>query len=266
MGIDSLGVLLRACGDGAMDMINLKISRFGGLTGSRLIRDLCASLGIAMTIEDSWGGEIATAATAHLAHSTPGAVHFHSSAYGVGGLRLTPEGTQAGIETDLATAMAAFGGRGVLSVRSGRAGAFELAVVSDALVTNTVSESTANLMGAAGQTSRLRLMLEGSGSMPVAGGVLRPTLEAGLRVDGGDAETGAGLEVGAGLGYAAGQFAVEVNARALLAHEDTEYEGMGLQRFDPLPAPHGRARVVDEARIGLGTDRQRRSVAERRKR
>ena len=79
--IDSLGVLLRACGDGAMDMINLKISRFGGLTGSRLIRDLCASLGIAMTIEDSWGGEIATAATAHLAHSTPGAVHFHSSAF-----------------------------------------------------------------------------------------------------------------------------------------------------------------------------------------
>ena len=148
--------------------------------------------------------------------------------YGVGGLKLTPEGTQAGIETDLATTLAAFGGRGVLSVRSGRAGAFELAIVSDALATNTVSESTGNLMGAAGQTGRLRLMLEGSGSMPVAGGVLRPTLEAGLRYDGGDAETGAGLEVGAGLGYAAGQFAVEVKARTLLAHEDTEYEEWGF--------------------------------------
>ena len=101
--------------------------------------------------------------------------------YGAGGLKLTPEGTQAGIETDLATAMAAFGGRGVLSVRSGRAGALELAVVSDALMTNTVSESTGNLMGAAGQTGRLRLMLEGSGSMPLGtGGVLRPTLEAGV--------------------------------------------------------------------------------------
>jgi L-alanine-DL-glutamate epimerase-like enolase superfamily enzyme len=28
-------------------------------------------LGIAMTIEDSWGGDIITAAIAHLAHSTP---------------------------------------------------------------------------------------------------------------------------------------------------------------------------------------------------
>jgi hypothetical protein len=29
------------------------------------------SLGIAMTIEDSWGSDITTAAIAHLAHSTP---------------------------------------------------------------------------------------------------------------------------------------------------------------------------------------------------
>ena len=28
-------------------------------------------MGIAMTLEDSWGGDIATAAIAHLAHSTP---------------------------------------------------------------------------------------------------------------------------------------------------------------------------------------------------
>ena len=35
------------------------------------IRDLCVRLGIAMTIEDTWGGDIATAAIAHLAHSTP---------------------------------------------------------------------------------------------------------------------------------------------------------------------------------------------------
>ena len=154
--------------------------------------------------------------------------------YGVGGLKLTPEsaGSDAArraIETDLATAMAAFGGRGVLSVRSGRTGAFELAIVSDALVTNTVSEATENLMGAAGRTGRLRLMLEGSGSMPLGtGGMLKPTLEAGVRYDAGDAETGAGLEIGGGLGYATGRLEVEVNARALLAHEDTEYEEWGF--------------------------------------
>jgi L-alanine-DL-glutamate epimerase-like enolase superfamily enzyme len=69
--IDSLEVLLRGRADGAMDVINLKISKFGGLTKARQARDLCVSLGIAMTIEDSWGGDIVTAAIAHLAHSTP---------------------------------------------------------------------------------------------------------------------------------------------------------------------------------------------------
>ena len=54
-----------------MDVVNLKISKLGGLTRARQARDLCASLGIAMTVEDSWGGDITTAAIAHLAHSTP---------------------------------------------------------------------------------------------------------------------------------------------------------------------------------------------------
>ena len=79
--MDSLGVLLRGYNDRAMDLINLKINRMGGLTRARQIRDLCISLGIVMTIEDSWGGEIATAAIAHLAQSTPAAFHFQSSAF-----------------------------------------------------------------------------------------------------------------------------------------------------------------------------------------
>jgi L-alanine-DL-glutamate epimerase-like enolase superfamily enzyme len=54
-----------------MDAINVKISKFGGLTRAREVRDLCVQLGIPMTIEDSWGGDIITAAIAHLANSTP---------------------------------------------------------------------------------------------------------------------------------------------------------------------------------------------------
>ena len=69
--IDDLGMVLRGVADQAMDVINLKISKVGGLTKARQIRDLCVSLGIAMTIEDTWGGDIVTAAIAHLAHSTP---------------------------------------------------------------------------------------------------------------------------------------------------------------------------------------------------
>ena len=77
--IDGLHMLLRAYGDGAMDVINLKISKVGGLTKARQIRDLCVSLGIAMTIEDSWGGDVITSAIAHLAHSTPERFRFSST-------------------------------------------------------------------------------------------------------------------------------------------------------------------------------------------
>lgn len=69
--IDGMGVLLRGHSDHAMDVVNIKISKFGGLTKAKQARDLCVSLGIAMTIEDSWGGDITTAAISHLAHSTP---------------------------------------------------------------------------------------------------------------------------------------------------------------------------------------------------
>ena len=69
--IAGIEMLLRALRDGAMDAINLKISKVGGLTRARLIRDLCLASGIAMTIEDSWGGDITTATIAHLAGSTP---------------------------------------------------------------------------------------------------------------------------------------------------------------------------------------------------
>jgi cis-L-3-hydroxyproline dehydratase len=69
--IDSIDVLLRGRADLAMDVVNLKISKLGGLTKTRQARDLCVSLGVAMTLEDSWGGDVVTAAIAHLAHSTP---------------------------------------------------------------------------------------------------------------------------------------------------------------------------------------------------
>ena len=148
--------------------------------------------------------------------------------YGSGRLRLTPQGAESSLDTELSNRMAAFGGRASLSVVSGDAGRFELALRSDALLTRTASEAVQGLVGAQGATRRVRLMLEGSGSMPVWGGMLSPTLEAGLRYDGGDAETGAGVEVSGGLGFAANRLTIEVNARVLVAHEDTDYEEWGF--------------------------------------
>lgn len=64
-------MLVRGLAEDAMDIINLKISKVGGLTKAKLMRDLCVASGIPMTIEDTWGGDIVTAAIAHLARSTP---------------------------------------------------------------------------------------------------------------------------------------------------------------------------------------------------
>ena len=77
--ITGVDALLRGHADGAMDVINLKISKVGGLSKARLIRDLCVSLNMPMTIEDSWGGDIITAAIAHLAHSTPEPLRFSAT-------------------------------------------------------------------------------------------------------------------------------------------------------------------------------------------
>jgi L-alanine-DL-glutamate epimerase-like enolase superfamily enzyme len=69
--IVDLPTLVRAAGLDAMDQVNLKIGRVGGLLPARLMRDTAVSLGIRLMIEDSWGGDIVTAAVAHLAAGTP---------------------------------------------------------------------------------------------------------------------------------------------------------------------------------------------------
>ena len=69
--IDSLTALARAIADGAMDAVNLKTSRVGGLTPARLMRDLSIANGIALSIEDAAGADVASAAVTHLAQSTP---------------------------------------------------------------------------------------------------------------------------------------------------------------------------------------------------
>lgn len=63
--------ILRANELDATDAVMLKISRFGGVTPIKKARDLSISLGYALTIEDSGGGDIVTAAMAHLSASTP---------------------------------------------------------------------------------------------------------------------------------------------------------------------------------------------------
>lgn len=63
--------LLRAHELGVMDAVALKLSKFGGLSKLRQARDLCLHLGAKMCVECTWGSDIVTAASLHLAAATP---------------------------------------------------------------------------------------------------------------------------------------------------------------------------------------------------
>lgn len=64
-------VLHKAAHEHLMDFASLKIQNIGGPSKMRKAIDLCAYHGIAMTVEETFGTEIATSCVAHLAVSTP---------------------------------------------------------------------------------------------------------------------------------------------------------------------------------------------------
>ena len=165
--------------------------------------------------------------------------------YGTGTLDLVVDETKPGWTTDTSMRMAAAGMRGVLSRSSG----MELAAKLDARLSHIASdsaESASGLLGdTAGGTSRLRLALEGSRAFAVGTSrMLTPTLDLGLRHDGGDAETGAGVDLGGTLRYADAHLGLtaEASGRWLLAHEDAAYREWGASatvRVDPGTSGRG---------------------------
>jgi len=78
---------------GCMDAVAVKLSKFGGLSKSRIARDMCIHFGAKMCVEDTWGSDITTAALLHLAASTePRYVMNTCDLSGYVGPRLAPEG------------------------------------------------------------------------------------------------------------------------------------------------------------------------------
>ncbi|WP_290703057.1 mandelate racemase/muconate lactonizing enzyme family protein [Amphritea sp.] len=64
--IVDLNTLLRAISDNAADGFGMKQSRVGGISQMRTIRDVCASAGLPMTSDDSWGGDLVASACLQL--------------------------------------------------------------------------------------------------------------------------------------------------------------------------------------------------------
>ncbi len=76
--IDGVDVLLRAIADGLVDGITIKLARVGGLTKAKLVRDIAIARNLKVTIEDTGGAEIDTAAYSGLMQSTPEALRQHT--------------------------------------------------------------------------------------------------------------------------------------------------------------------------------------------
>ena len=173
--------------------------------------------------------------------------------YGRGTLNLTP-GKGAMLQNGLSMAMAAAGLRGQLT-GSAMAG-FGLAVKADALWVDTgiegVEGPAGRLAAAAAATTRLRTALEASRGYALGHGLaLEPSVEVGLRQDGGDAETGAGADVAGGLILSSPSRGIraDLRVRTLLMHQDQQYRDRGVLvsfSYDPSPStPLGfTARVV----------------------
>ena len=165
--------------------------------------------------------------------------------WGTGTLTLTRgDGTRA--ETGIDMQMAAAGMRGVLA-EAPAAGGFEIAARADGLMLNISSDAAHDNDGgefaaADADVTWFRLGLEATGrGLRTRGGVtLTPTLEVGLRHDGGDAERGLGIEAGVDIAWTAPEsgITVDLNARGLLGHEDGGFRERGLSgsfAWDPAP-------------------------------
>ena len=163
--------------------------------------------------------------------------------YGGGGLLLTPQGGPA-LESGLSMKMAAAGTRGELV--AGGASGFALAFKADALWVGTsiggVDGPAGRLAATDAAVTRFRTGLEGSQAYTVASRLsLTPSVEVGLRHDGGDAETGAGMDVGAGLVVSDSStgLSLDVRVRTLLVHQAEGFRERGVAlsfSYNPTPS------------------------------
>ena len=165
-----------------------------------------------------------------------------AAGYGQGELKVTSKLSTgqdgATLTMDLNLWLAAAGLRGTL-LDGGNHG-ITLTGKTDAMAVGTssaqVTGANGNLAAAEATVTRLRLGLEAerpfSFGSPKADGraTLTPSLELGLRHDGGDAETGFGLDLGGGitLSHPARGLQAEVRGRGLLSHAAEGFRDQGF--------------------------------------
>ena len=158
--------------------------------------------------------------------------------YGKGAVTVTPQregakGDGAALKADLNLWLAAAGLRGTLL--DGGNNGLTITGKTDAMVVGASSGSVTgdggNMAPTQAVVTRLRMGLEASRALQWDSGVtLTPSLEVGLRHDGGDAETGFGLDLGGAMALAYPQQGVEatLRGRGLLSHAAAGFRDRGI--------------------------------------
>ena len=164
--------------------------------------------------------------------------------YGEGELEISADISGNNAQTDIPSSdlsmqTLGLGANGVLM----ETGATTLLLKTEALSTELEVDASEGITAITQQAHRVRMTLEAIRGFSLDSGArLETSLEAGLRYDGGDGETGAGAELGGGLRYAnlGGGLVIEGKARALVGGKgDTEEWGLsGLITYNP--AANGR--------------------------
>ena len=160
--------------------------------------------------------------------------------YGLGGLELIPAGAEP-LETGIGLLAGAAGVRGTV-VPASATGGFSLGLNADGLLLRATSEAAPGLAAATADVNRIRLGLEGAYEVALGGGArLTPSVEVGVRRDGGTAETGFGMDAGGGLRYTHPGLGLSLGlkGRALVLHETAdlaEWGASGWLAWDPNPS------------------------------
>ena len=148
------------------------------------------------------------------------------------------------ITTDIDMRMGAIGMRG--EILSPEEAGVSITVKSDAFLVQMKSDAVrsdrGNLAATKSDASRVRLAVEGARTWETSGGNFTPSVEIGVRHDGGDAETGTGVELGGGFRYEGAGVSIEGAVRTLIAHEEDGYEEWGASgtiRIDPGASGRG---------------------------
>ena len=211
-------------------------------------------------------GEVTTSVTSlnpYVGWQMPGGMNLWAAAgYGTGEVEIDDASAETQ-SSDLTQQMVAVGANGPLmtSDRMFEGGTTSLNLKGEAAFTQAEIDGSGTLESTTLNASRQRLVLEGVYDQQLASGAaFSPSLEIGVRNDGGDGETGTGVETGAGLRYsdAASGLTLEGRVRTLLSHggDYEEWGVSGLVRIDPGASGQGLAFSLQPAwgRTGSGVD------------